>query len=78
MFNSFGVVPGDDNVPPTGSVNLLAVLLGTGVAVLVAVVVMVVGVVSAVLYKRRQRRTRNLTPGTVACDTEKVYLIKKN
>ena len=78
-FNSYGAVPngnlqGDEE---TSSVNLLALLLGVGVAALVVVVVIVGGVAGAVWYKRRQNRRRTLTGGTVKCDTEKVYLIKK-
>ena len=80
-FDSFGAVPNADSQPngEEGSpINLLAVLLGTGVAVLVTVLVVIGGVIGAVWYKRRQHRRRNLTPGTVVCDTEKVYLIRKN
>ena len=81
MFSSFGVVP--DGVDTqggaqTGSANLLTILLGVGVALLVGVIVIVGGVVSAVLYKRRQQRRQNLTSGTVVCDNERAYLIKKN
>ena len=82
MFGSFGAMPNDDSQQPGkgqgSAVNLLAVLLGTGVAVLVVVLAIVGGVISVAWYKRQQRRRRNLTPGTVMCDTEKVYLITKN
>ena len=84
-FGSFGALPNDDsnqagdNGEASGSVNLLAVLLGVGVALLVTVLVVVGGVMGAVLWnKRRQHRRRNLSPGTVVCDTEKVYLIRKS
>jgi hypothetical protein len=79
-FGSFGALPNDDSDQGASSaVNLLAVLLGVGVAVLVTVLVVVGSVVGAVLWnKRRLHRRRNLSPGTVVCDTEKVYLITKN
>jgi hypothetical protein len=83
-FGSFGGLSNDDPDQVTNSeaspINLLAVLLGVGVAVLVTVLVVVGGVMGAVLWnKRRQHRRRNLSPGgTVVCDTEKVYLITKN
>ena len=80
-FGSFGALPNDDSEqdPNEASpVNLLAVLLGVGVAVLVTVLVVVGGVMGAVWYKRRQHRRRNLSAGTVVCDTEKVYLIRKS
>ena len=80
-FGSFGALPNNDSEQDTNEaspVNLLAVLLGVGVAVLVTVLVVVGGVMGAVWYKRRQHWRRNLSPGTVVCDTEKVYLIRKN
>ena len=82
-FGSFGALPNDDSEPggsngEASPVNLLAVLLGVGVAVLVTVVVVVGGVMGAVWYKRRQHRRRNLSQGTVVCDNEKIYLIKKS
>ena len=80
-FGSFAALPNDQgaNGEASGSVNLLAVLLGVGVALLVTVLVVVGGVMGAVLWrKRRQHQRTNLSPGTVVCDTEKVYLIRKN
>ena len=81
-IGSFGALPNDDSDQVTSGkaspVNLLALLLGVGVALLVTVVVVVGGVMGAAWYKRRQHRRRNLSPGTVVCDTEKVYLIRKN
>ena len=81
MYNSFGAIPSGGDLQgdrQTASVNLLAVLLGTGVALLVGVVVVVGGVVGVLWYKRRQQRRRELSPGSVACDNERVYLITKN
>ena len=81
MYNSFGAIPSGGDLQgdgQTASVNLLAVLLGTGVALLVGVVVVVGGVVGVLWYKRRQRRRRELSPASVVCDNERVYLITKN
>ena len=83
-FGSFGALPNNDsgqgdNDEASPAVNLLAVLLGVGVALLVTVLVVVGGVMGAALWrKRHQHRRRNLFPSTVVCDTEKVYLIRKN
>ena len=81
MYNSFGAVSSGGDLQgdgQTASVNLLAVLLGTGVALLVGMVVVIGGVVGALWYKRRQRRRGELSPASVVCDNERVYLITKN
>lgn len=80
MLSSFVVGGVQEDSPSSHTVNLFAVLLGVGIATLVLCVVIVGSVVVAVWYKRRraQARRRDLSSGTVACDTEKVYLIRKN
>ena len=64
----------------SGTPNLLAILLGTGVAVYIAAMTVIIAIV-AVVYTRRRRQRSTTSPGVsvrMSVDTEKTRLIFKD
>ncbi len=76
LFSSNGVLnTNQSSTQDSSPVNLLGVLLGTGLAALVVIVAIAV-VVVAMVYRRHHRGVRNAHVSVgVAMDTEKTRLI---